>query len=104
MNDENEPPRDTRWKPGQSGNPNGRQHGSRSKVCVALEALAEGEAEEIVRAMIEKAKGGDSQAGRTILERICPPRKGARLSFEWKVSRRLLAGRKRAQVNACSLG
>ncbi|MEW9838687.1 DUF5681 domain-containing protein, partial [Mesorhizobium marinum] len=35
----NEPPKDTRWKPGQSGNPNGRPAGSRSKVCVALDAL-----------------------------------------------------------------
>ncbi|MEW9805302.1 DUF5681 domain-containing protein [Mesorhizobium sp. ZMM04-5] len=77
----NEPPKDTRWKPGQSGNPNGRPAGSRSKVCVALDALAEGEAEEIVLSMIEKAKQGDSQAGRTLLERIWPARKGARIAF-----------------------
>ena len=31
---------------------------------------------------IEKAKGGDAQAGRTILERVWPPRKGARLQFD----------------------
>lgn len=78
----NEPPKDTRWKPGQSGNPNGRAQGSRSKVCVALDALAEGEAEEIVRSMIAKAKEGDSQAGRTLLERIWPVRKGARVLFD----------------------
>src|SRR6187200_3080122 len=71
-----------RFKPGQSGNPQGRPAGSRSKVCVALDALAEGEAEEIVTAMIASAKGGDGQAGRTILERIWPARKGARLSFD----------------------
>ncbi|MEQ1945164.1 DUF5681 domain-containing protein [Mesorhizobium sp. VNQ89] len=73
--------KDTRFKPGQSGNPSGRKQGSRSKVCVALDALAEGEATEIVRSMIDKAKEGDSQAGRTILERVWPPRKGARLQF-----------------------
>lgn len=73
--------KDTRFKPGQSGNPNGRKEGSRSRVCTALDALAEGEAEEIVRSMIDKAKEGDSQSGRTILERIWPPRKGARLRF-----------------------
>jgi hypothetical protein len=67
------PPQDTRFKPGQSGNPNGRPQGSRSKVCVALDALAEGEAEEIVKAMIEQAKEGDGQSGRVILERIWPP-------------------------------
>ena len=32
--------------------------------------------------MIASAKGGDGQAGRTILERIWPPRKGARLDFD----------------------
>ncbi|MEQ1941492.1 DUF5681 domain-containing protein [Mesorhizobium sp. VNQ89] len=73
--------KDTRFKPGQSGNPSGRKEGSRSKVLTALDALAEGEAEDIVRAMIDKAKEGDSQAGKTILERIWPPRKGARLQF-----------------------
>ena len=82
MTELREPPKDTRFKPGQSGNPNGRPAGSRSKVCVALDALAEGEAQEIVKAMIASAKGGDGQAGRTILERIWPPRKGARLQFD----------------------
>jgi hypothetical protein len=84
----NEPPRDTRFKPGRSGNPNGRPQGSRSKVCVALDALAEGEAQEIVKAMISSAKAGDGQAGRTILERIWPPRKGARLDFDLPEVRR----------------
>ncbi|MBU0584753.1 MAG: hypothetical protein KKB66_18470 [Alphaproteobacteria bacterium] len=82
MTAKNEPPKDTRFKPGQSGNPNGRPAGSRSKVCVALDALGEGEAEAIVKAMIESAKAGDGQAGRTILDRVWPPRKGARLQFD----------------------
>ena len=82
MTTEHAPPKDTRFRPGQSGNPNGRPAGSRSKVCVALDALAGGEAEEIVKSMIASAKGGDGQAGRTILERIWPPRKGARLDFD----------------------
>jgi hypothetical protein len=51
-------------------------------VLVALDALGEGEAEDIVKVMIEKAKAGDAVAGRTILERVWPPRKGARLHFE----------------------
>ena len=74
--------RDTRFKPGQSGNPAGRRAGSRSKVLLALDALGEGEAESIVKAMIDKAKGGDAVAARTVLERVWPPRKGARLKFE----------------------
>lgn len=71
-----------RFHPGQSGNPKGRPTGSRSKVLLALDALGEKEAESIVNAMIEKAKGGDANAGRAILDRIWPPRKGARLQFD----------------------
>ena len=82
MSEQDDPIKDTRFKPGQSGNPQGRPAGSRSKVLVALDALGEGEAENIVKAQIEKAKGGDSVAARTILDRVWPPRKGARLQFD----------------------
>ena len=60
----------TQWKPGQSGNPNGRPAGSRSKVLLALDALGESEANDIVRAMIEKAKEGDTTAAGQILDRV----------------------------------
>jgi hypothetical protein len=72
----------TRFKPGQSGNPNGRPQGSRSKTLIALDALAEGEVDAIVRAMIAKAKEGDAVAARPILDRVWPARKGARVSFQ----------------------
>lgn len=77
-----EPPKDTRWKPGQSGNPKGRKAGSRLKVLVDLDEQAEKAAKDIVTAMVEKAKAGDAVAARTLLERIWPPRKGARVQFE----------------------
>jgi hypothetical protein len=80
MSDEQQ--NDGRFKPGQSGNPKGRQRGSRSKVLVALEALGEGEVEAIVKVMIEKAKEGDAAAAKTLLDRVWPPRKGARLQFD----------------------
>ena len=82
MADSDDTARDTRFKPGQSGNPSGRPRGSRPKALVALDALAEGAAEDIVNAMLEKAKGGDSIAARTVLDRVWPPRKGARLQFD----------------------
>ncbi len=63
-----EQPNDTRFKLGQSGNAKGRPTGSRSKVLVALDALGEGEVEDIVKVQIEKAKGGDSMAAKTILD------------------------------------
>ncbi|MDO9416211.1 DUF5681 domain-containing protein [Pararhizobium sp.] len=73
---------DTRFKPGQSGNPKGRLAGSRSRVLVALDALGEGEAEEILKRMVKKAKEGDAVAARTIFERVWPARKGARVAFD----------------------
>jgi hypothetical protein len=76
------PPRDTRFKPGQSGNPKGRPTGSRPKALATLDALAEGEANEIALAMIAKAKEGDTTAGKLILERAWPVRKGRGITFE----------------------
>jgi hypothetical protein len=63
------------FKPGQSGNPSGRPHGSRNKATLALEALLDGEGEAITRKAIEKALEGDTAALRLCLERIYPPRK-----------------------------
>lgn len=73
---------DTRFQPGQSGNPNGRPKGSRTKTFVALDTLGEGVAEDIVKALAEKAKGGDVMAGRAILDRIWPARKGRNIQFD----------------------
>ena len=63
------------FKPGQSGNPYGRPHGSRNKATLALEALLDGEGEAVTRKAIEKALEGDTAALRLCLERIYPPRK-----------------------------
>ena len=67
---------DTTWKPGQSGNPAGRPDGSRNKASLIAEKLMEGDTEEVIKAVIEKAKGGDIQAAKLILDRIVPARKG----------------------------
>jgi hypothetical protein len=76
----------TRFKRGQSGNPNGnpngRPIGSRNKATLAVQALLEGESEAITRKAIELAKDGDITAIRLILERILPPRKDTPVSFE----------------------
>jgi uncharacterized protein DUF5681 len=65
----------TKFKPGQSGNPSGRPKGSRHKTTLAIEELLDGEAEEITRKAIEKAKDGDTAALRICLDRLSPPRK-----------------------------
>jgi hypothetical protein len=43
---------------------------------VALDKLAEGDAEDILRKQIEKAKEGDQAAATLILARVWPLRKG----------------------------
>ena len=62
------------------GNP-GRPPGARHKITLAVEALLEGEAEELTRKAIEMAKQGDTTALRLCLERIAPARKDAPVSF-----------------------
>jgi Family of unknown function (DUF5681) len=69
------------FKPGQSGNPNGRPQGSRHKVTLACDSLLEGEAEAITRKAVEMAKGGDAVAMRLCLERIVPPRRDRAVAF-----------------------
>ena len=72
---------DTRFKPGQSGNPAGKPKGLRNRATLALEALLDGEAEELIRKAIELAKGGDMAALRLCLDRIVPPRKDRHVAF-----------------------
>jgi hypothetical protein len=72
---------DTRFKPGQSGNPNGRPKGSRHKTTLAIEKLLDGESEAITRKAIELAKSGDMAAIRICLDRLAPPRKDRHIEF-----------------------
>ena len=70
------------FKPGKSGNPNGRPKGSRNATTLALESLLDGEAEALTRKAVELALAGDITALRLCLDRILPPRKDRPVSFE----------------------
>ncbi len=70
-----------RFKPGQSGNPNGRPAGSRNRVTIALEELMAGEAEGLTRKAIELALAGDGPALRLCMDRVFPPRKDRPVFF-----------------------
>ena len=66
---------DTRFKPGESGNPAGKPKGARHRTTLACDALLDGEAEKITRKAVEMALRGDSVALRLCLDRIAPARK-----------------------------
>lgn len=61
------------WKPGQSGNPLGKPRGARNKATQMVLSLMEGSAEEITKAVLDAAKGGDLSAAKIVLERLAPP-------------------------------
>jgi hypothetical protein len=72
----------TQFKPGESGNPNGRPRGARNKTTLAVEALLDGEADAITRKAIELAKAGDGAALRMCMDRIAPARKDNPVQFD----------------------
>ena len=59
----------TAWKPGESGNPEGRAKGS---INAATKLRRMIDAEGIVKKLQEAALAGDVQAARTLLERALP--------------------------------
>lgn len=72
----------SRFKPGQSGNPNGRPAGSRNATTGALETLLDGEAQALTQKAIDLAKAGEMQALRICMDRILPPRKDRPVTFD----------------------
>ena len=58
----------------------GRPNGSRNKASLAVEEMLEGEVEGLTRKAIEMAMGGDMQALRLCLDRLCAPRKDRPIS------------------------
>lgn len=72
------PKRDTRFKPGNPGKPKG----ARNRATRMVEALFENEAEDIGKAAIEAAKGGDVQAMKLILDRLAPARRTRHIAID----------------------
>ncbi len=81
------PPRQTRWRPGESGNPKGRPKGAATSLDrileQELERLVEGDPSlgdegrisrrtRIVRALLDAIEGGDARAAKLLLDRIWP--------------------------------
>lgn len=66
----------TQFKPGQSGNPNGKPKGTKSKYTLMRDALAD-DLPELLEATKAAALSGDMTAMRLLLERTLPPHKAA---------------------------
>ena len=63
------------------GNP-GRPRGSRHQALRALDAIGAEGAAEVMRAVVEAAKGGDMRAADILLRRLWPERKGRPVAVE----------------------
>jgi len=69
------------FQKGQSGNPAGYHKGSRHKATLLAEKMLADDQNEILRAVIEAAKAGDSTAMKLCIDRLVPLRKGRPIAF-----------------------
>jgi hypothetical protein len=67
---------------GQSGNPAGRPKGARHKALLALDAIGEQGAADVLRKVVEEAKAGDLRAAEILLRRLWPERKGRSIELD----------------------
>jgi hypothetical protein len=65
----------TRFKPGQSGNPAGKRPGTRNRNTVAALALLDDESQALTRKAIDEALNGNMVALKLCLERLIPAAK-----------------------------
>lgn len=87
------------FQKGRSGNPSGRKKGSqdwRGK----LRSQLEGATPEIIEALLDKARDGDLQAAKIIIDRVLPPLKAQSLPVTLQVNAQDEAGRAQAVFSA----
>ena len=100
--------RDTKFKPGQSGNPGGRPPGAGwvGTARAALEQEWDGLAGKpgIKAMLISKALEGDMAAIRIVAERVCPPIKASEASTPVELPKGTLTERANAVLDALGAG
>ena len=90
------------WKPGQSGNPQGRKPGT-GEVAELRAAISE-RVPKVLEAMLKKALAGDVGAARLLLERAVAPLKAADAPVVINLSGKSLADQGRAVLVAVADG
>ena len=70
------------FRPGRSGNPNGRRAGARNRTSALALKLMDADAEPVILALIKAAKGGDMAAIRLVLERVAPLPRNRPVQFD----------------------
>lgn len=93
---------DGRWKPGQSGNPNGRPPGS-GEVAKLRGDIAE-RVPDILAALIGQAVAGDTAAARLLLERVLPPLRPVEMTVEVPLGEGGLTQQARQMLAAVATG
>lgn len=90
------------WKPGESGNPNGRPPGTgeHARLRAAIAKHVPG----IVRAMVKKAKEGDAAAAKLLLERVLAPVKATEAPVALELGEAALSDQGRAILLATLKG
>lgn len=73
---------DTRFPPGTSGNPAGKKKGCRNKATIIAEEMLDGEAGEIFKIAIQKAKDGDVAMVKFCGDKILPSRKSRPIKID----------------------
>ncbi|HEV2301029.1 MAG TPA: DUF5681 domain-containing protein [Stellaceae bacterium] len=68
-------PRGRPFRKGQSGNPKGREPGSKNRKTLLAASLLQGEAEALVRKAVERALAGDAAALKLCLDRLIAPQR-----------------------------
>lgn len=92
----------TTWKPGQSGNPRGRPPGG-GEVGALRAKIAE-HLPDVLAAVIAKAREGDMQAARLLIERTLPPIRAAESAVALDLPPGTLTDQGRAILSAVAAG
>ena len=64
-----------KFKPGQSGNRDGRPSGSRNRASVLCDQIADEQVTGVLQEVLQRARRGDMRAAAIVLSRCWPPRK-----------------------------